>query len=346
LKHRIAIASSVFFPRLGGVEEITDTLGRALSELGYRVTIVTSEPEGGSNSASTAPYDLVRTSSFFQAARVVLESELVIVMGPIFKFLLLALALRRPFLISHQILPATTTWHDRLKWAMKRLLLSRGAEVACSIYLARAMQRPHIETVPNPLRWSFSHDGLSRKKREGILFCGRLVAEKGGDLLLRALKRCCETGTKFQLTIVGSGPDFPHLQSLAKELGLVDQVTFAGPLRGRELIEAYQRHMILVVPSMWEEPFGLVALEGLASGCRVVVTDRGGLPEAVGKFARVCRPEPDALCIAILNALQVDLASGEQCQRELQSFIDRHSPTSFALSLLSAARRQAIPAAF
>jgi glycosyltransferase involved in cell wall biosynthesis len=57
---------------------------------------------------------------------------------------------------------------------------------------------------------------------------------------------------------------------------------FAGPLQGATLAAMIERHKILVVPSRYEEPFGVVALEGIASGCVVVGSNRGGLPEAIG----------------------------------------------------------------
>jgi hypothetical protein len=86
---RIVVASSVFYPRLGGVEEITDTLGRALATLSHEVKVITAEPTSGPEETDTAPYTLVRTTSFFQIARYVRESDLVIVMGPIFVFMFL-----------------------------------------------------------------------------------------------------------------------------------------------------------------------------------------------------------------------------------------------------------------
>jgi glycogen synthase len=67
-----------------------------------------------------------------------------------------------------------------------------------------------------------------------------------------------------------------------EELGLDEQVTFAGQKFGDELAELLNRHRILVVPSRWAEPFGIVALEGIACGCVVVGSRDGGLKEAIG----------------------------------------------------------------
>jgi glycosyltransferase involved in cell wall biosynthesis len=99
---------------------------------------------------------------------------------------------------------------------------------------------------------------------------------------LRALKILQSEGLTPDLTIVGSGPEEQTLRRLATELALDRQVTFAGNLSGAALAETLNRHRILAVPSRWAEPFGLVALEGIACGCVVVGSERGGLKEAIG----------------------------------------------------------------
>ena len=72
------------------------------------------------------------------------------------------------------------------------------------------------------------------------------------------------------------------MQELAKRLGLDDQVQFRGAQSGAELAATLNQHQILVVPSKYDEPFGVVALEGIACGCAVIGSSGGGLPEAIG----------------------------------------------------------------
>src|SRR5205807_8485123 len=117
---------------------------------------------------------------------------------------------------------------------------------------------------------------------KNFIFVGRLVSDKGADLLLQALKLLQNDGLTPDLTIVGSGPEEQNLRQLAVELGLDRQVTFAGQKSGAALAEFLNRHRILVVPSRWAEPFGVVALEGIACGCVVVGSENGGLKEAIG----------------------------------------------------------------
>jgi glycosyltransferase involved in cell wall biosynthesis len=72
------------------------------------------------------------------------------------------------------------------------------------------------------------------------------------------------------------------MEQLTQRLGLDDQVEFRGAKTGVELANILNEHQILVVPSKYDEPFGVVALEGIACGCAVVVSSGGGLPEAIG----------------------------------------------------------------
>src|SRR6202030_3340765 len=121
---------------------------------------------------------------------------------------------------------------------------------------------------------------LAREKT--IVFVGRLVSDKGVDLLLRALELLRRDGLTPDLTIIGSGPEENNLRKLASELGVDRQVSFGGQKSGTQLAETLNQHRVLAVPSRWAEPFGVVALEGIACGCVVVGSQDGGLKEAIG----------------------------------------------------------------
>ena len=113
-------------------------------------------------------------------------------------------------------------------------------------------------------------------------FWGVSFPIKAPIFCLRAMKILQDDGLTPGLTIIGNGPEEQQLRRLVRELGLDRQVTFAGQKSGHELAELLNRHRILVVPSRWAEPFGIVALEGIACGCVVVGSDDGGLKEAIG----------------------------------------------------------------
>ena len=86
----------------------------------------------------------------------------------------------------------------------------------------------------------------------------------------------------WHLTIIGDGPQKPLLHDLVSYYNLVSLTHFSGFLKGKDLVDELNRHEIMVIPSLWNEPFGVVALEGLACGCAMLASDGGGLPDAVG----------------------------------------------------------------
>ena len=113
-----------------------------------------------------------------------------------------------------------------------------------------------------------------------VLLIGRLVYEKGFQLALEAMPRLVEAvpGTRF--LVAGSGTHEVELRRQASELGLDDHGTFLGWIGDDVLHSLYRIADVCVVPSIYE-PFGLVALEAMASGCPCIVADTGGLREVV-----------------------------------------------------------------
>jgi len=113
-----------------------------------------------------------------------------------------------------------------------------------------------------------------------VLLIGRLVYEKGFQIALEAMPELIERvpGTRF--LVAGSGTHEGELKKQATELGLMDHGTFLGWIGDDVLHLLYRIADVCVVPSIYE-PFGLVALEAMASGCPCIVADTGGLREVV-----------------------------------------------------------------
>ncbi|MEO6970615.1 MAG: glycosyltransferase, partial [Chthoniobacterales bacterium] len=124
-------------------------------------------------------------------------------------------------------------------------------------------------------------------------------------LLLEALVRLRARNLFPRLTLVGPGPERSAMEQLATRLGLADQVTFLGPKRDAELANLLVQHKILVIPSRYDEPFGVVALEGIACGCVTVGSAGGGLPDAIGPCGLTFpNGDIDALALALEKLLR------------------------------------------
>ncbi|PJF35039.1 MAG: glycosyl transferase family 1 [Candidatus Thermofonsia Clade 1 bacterium] len=117
-------------------------------------------------------------------------------------------------------------------------------------------------------------------------FFGRLVPEKGADLLLRAAAQLRAAGHAFRLRIVGQGAERAKLEQLAQALGLSDQVAFLGQVPSMHMPRLYADLTALVVPSRtlpnWKEQFGRVIVEAMASGVPVIGAHSGAIPDVIG----------------------------------------------------------------
>ena len=128
-----------------------------------------------------------------------------------------------------------------------------------------------------------------------LLFVGQLIRGKGVQLLLAAMARM---KTPRTLDIVGTGNMEPKLRALAAQLGIADRVRFNGFQSNPQ--DWMRAAKCVVVPSFWQEPYGLVAAEAVALGRPVVAFAIGGLPEACGGKATLVPPgDIDALAKAL-----------------------------------------------
>jgi glycosyltransferase involved in cell wall biosynthesis len=109
---------------------------------------------------------------------------------------------------------------------------------------------------------------------------GRQVPEKGGAILLEAFAHVLRAIPEAKLVMAGTGPWGEELKRRARSLGIDHKVLFAGYLQDETVQNLYRWADVCVFPSTYE-PFGIVALEAMASGAPVVVSDVGGLSEIV-----------------------------------------------------------------
>lgn len=114
-----------------------------------------------------------------------------------------------------------------------------------------------------------------------IVTAGRLVPEKGVDVLIRAFAQIAASHPEARLVVVGDGPSRESLQRLAADVGVVERVDFRGHITHADTLAEIRRSWVACVPSLWEEPFGLIAAEAQMHGVAVVASHVGGLAEIV-----------------------------------------------------------------
>src|SRR5512132_3114849 len=135
--------------------------------------------------------------------------------------------------------------------------------------------QPHDDDELRRLRAEFADPDESL-----VLLVGRLVYEKGLQVALEALPEITERPPNTRFVVAGSGTHEQELRRQAEELGLMQHGTFVGWIGDDVLHSLYRIADVCVVPSIYE-PFGLVALEAMASSCPCIVADTGGLREVV-----------------------------------------------------------------
>jgi glycogen(starch) synthase len=321
---KVLVYSPAVLPQVGGLEINVAGGAAEMARRGFEVVVVTTTAARG---ADDFPFRVVRRPRPGELLRWVRWCDVFYQANVSLRGLWPLLLVRRPWVVSHHSwyrqVDGHVAWQDRLK---RRLLRHAAASIAVSQAVAEDLDTPST-VIPNTYR-----DGLFRRlpgtpRTRDLIFLGRLVSDKGVDILLQALALLAAAGLTPRLTIVGEGPERPRLEEQASRLGLADRIDFAGLRTGEELVRLLNEHRILVVPSRYDEPFGIVALEGIACGCVVVGSSGGGLPEAIGPCG-LTFPNGDAAALAgVLAGLLRDPRSGDGLMRHAAAHLARHAET-------------------
>jgi glycogen(starch) synthase len=151
------------------------------------------------------------------------------------------------------------------------------------------MPKDKIVVIPNgtdPEQFDFEFDhhqvrhNFAAPHEQIILFVGRLVTEKGVQVMLNAAPAVLSACPGAKFLIVGTGYHMEDLKRQAAQLGISHHVSFLGYVSDEDLKRLYKMANIVCIPSLYE-PFGIVALEGMAANVPVVTSDAGGLTDFV-----------------------------------------------------------------
>lgn len=181
----------------------------------------------------------------------------------------------------------------------RRRLVDAGIEPVELIYydIGAAPERPPLGPAPR------------------VAFAGRLVREKGVDVLLSAFAAVAARVPDARLVVAGDGPERRGLERLAADLGIAAQVEWLGHVSRDEVERAFATAWVQVVPSRFDEPFGLVAAEAMARGTALVASAAGGLVEIALDAARLV-PAGDAGALGgALLELLTDIGEAERLGR-------------------------------
>lgn len=154
-----------------------------------------------------------------------------------------------------------------------------------------------VQVVPNGVA-PVPHPCDPPRKVATVLALGRMVREKGFDIALQAVAKLPE----IRLLLAGDGTELPGLRQMAHELGMAEKVEFLGWVHPESVPSLMARADVVLVPSRWQEPFGLVAVQAAQMARPVIASRVGGLPEIIRheETGLLVPPEdPDALAMAL-----------------------------------------------
>jgi glycosyltransferase involved in cell wall biosynthesis len=164
-----------------------------------------------------------------------------------------------------------------------------------------------------------------------VLYCGRLIREKGVVDLVRAAAKVPRT----VLVLVGEGPERTRLEAAARAQGTSDRLRFVGAVDYGEMSRLYASADVFCLPSVptpyWQEQFGMVLVEAMACGTPVVTTATGSIPEVVGDAAvLVPAYAPDQLAAALASLLADAPRRAALAEAGLQRVAERYDATQVA----------------
>jgi glycosyltransferase involved in cell wall biosynthesis len=305
-----------FSPSIGGIETVTETLARNLTKLGHSCVVTT---ETASASSENFPFDVVRKPGYRTILKLMRKADVICNIELSLKFFLLSKIARKPLIWIHNGYKLVSIdalgWYknepapmqpwksflfyckkEGLVYAVKegfKLYFRRWASanifcnVAGSEWISKRQPLKNQVQIyaPFPVREFAEIAGIQNKIYD-FVFLGRLVPEKGVQVLLKAFQKLVveKEHQQLKLAIIGYGAAENLLKSLSRELGISKQVDFLGSKKGKPLLDIISRSEVAVIPSYWEEPFGGVALQMLAAGRMMIVSENGGLKEVVGNL--------------------------------------------------------------
>lgn len=332
---KVLIYSPLFYPSIGGLETVVSILAAELVAQGHEVKLVSQTP---AKDVKSFPFEVIRKPSFGYFLKLTSWCD-VFFQGCIsLKGIFPLLMVPKPLFVTHQ------TWYlrpnGRLGWQdyLKQFVSHFATNISASSAVAAHLSATSI-VIPNPYQEENFYEISEIARDRELVFLGRLVPDKGADLLLEVLAQLKRKGLIPNLTIVGHGPEEKTLRQQTIDLGIETQVEFVGAKVGIELNRLLNAHQILVVPSRWQEPFGVVALEGIACGCVVVGSEGGGLKDAIGSCG-VTFPNGDVKSLTKVLADLLNHSSKLSIYREnAKQHLVRHHKAEVAKAYLKVFER-------
>ncbi len=323
---KILFISYTFHPAVGGIESSAQLLLREFKQRNCQIVVVTHTPLRENHELSG--FDIHRRPTLSTQLQLARWADIIYHHNPAFSFWI-------PFLSKRPIVFSIHTWvtrtDGRISWKdrLKQKVLSRYPCIANSRATAAHLPGPST-VIENAYDDEIFTNQTPWNQRNGAAFVGRLVSDKGVPTVLEAIAKAKQQGLSMPFKIIGSGPDQEELQEQSDRLGIGDEVVFLGRLDPEQINAELNQVKYLLVPSKWAEPFGIVALEGIASGCIPIGTNQGGLVDAIGKCGPLFDKDQSDQLAKLLIDLETHPNLVEEFRKHHPDHLNTHSPRGVA----------------
>lgn len=332
---KIFFYSSAFSPSVGGIETLVEVLCRQFSALGHEVEVATETPGDETHSY---PFGVTRRGSLRQLRRLLTWCDIHVQANVSLKAAWMVASAPRKSIYQHNNVYQRDDGSKGSLDLLKIALAHAFPGIANSSYTSTKTGAENV--ILNAYDdATFRQRQTPEEKDRDLVFLGRLVSQKGGDTLIDALGLLSQQGCRPNLTIIGDGAERPALEQGAARLQVGGQIRFLGGLTGLSLATEIAKHRVIVVPSRYEEPFGIVALEGLASGCVPIVSERGGMLEAIGGHGFTFANGDSAALAEQLRHVLSDYKNARQRLNGVESHLARCSARAVAAQYVAVFKR-------
>lgn len=330
---RILIYSPNFYPSIGGLEILVEQLATQFCLEGHSVIIIT---KSVSDELNKFPFKILNSSNFIDFLKEYLKCTIFFMpnlsLKGIWPYLLFPF---KRLVISHNNCYVSGAKNKDVRDFLKLTLMFFAKNISVSKYISKQIWTKSI-VIPNCYRNKIFYLENNNIKSHSILFVGRLVSDKGIDDLVKACKILRDKRIQFTLTIVGEGPETEWISDYVKVHNLENSVILIGKRIGKDVANLMNQSSIVVLPSR-NEPFGIIGLEALACGCKLIVSDSGALPEVFGKFADVFQTNNVQHLSSVLqnNLNDLNLNMHRNDKASLDAYLCSFSPEIISKKYLS-----------
>lgn len=341
---KIVMLVPYFYPHTGGTEKYVRDLSLELSRKGHQVTIISNNVPKKAKAKSEEmlegvkiirlpaidfPYNPIGKPLDLNLIK---DADIIHTHGPAFSFTRsIPKNIKVPHILTYH---CDTILFDKMgsimipkfvqaayEWVMDLFIrkIIRRADMIINTTEAYASSSPVLKDFPHKIVpigiHSTAIDGMiskigltpDKKKKNQIIFLGRLAQNKGIEFLIKAMPKVLKALPNTELLVCGEGEEKEHMMSLIEKFGIGKSIRFQGTLNFEMLVNNYYTSTLFAMPSTSRlEAFGIVQLEAMACSTAVVCTDIPG-PNAVmdvGSSGLLCKSrDEDSLADALIKVL-------------------------------------------